>query len=332
MKFRNNKYCILTLDTEGDNLWEVRNSDWSIARIVNRNGEYLERFQILCEKYGLIPTYLVDYEMSLSAPFINMAERHREGLEIGMHMHAWNNPPICSLPDRYGGHKPYIGEYPKEIQKQKVEYITRHLEDTFQRPIRSHRGGRWYIDPAYINILHEYGYTADCTVTPGIDWTYNSGQCENSKGIDYRKAPRGIYELSELDVSKKGNAGILEIPVTTLKKQRKLSQRMSHMDLWHRGSGNSEYFWLRPDGNNIKSMKSIVDDREKRNEYLEFMIHSSELMPGGSPTFKTNASIERLYKDLEELFSYIKSKGYKAAGLSEYARIISEQDKDGAGA
>jgi hypothetical protein len=42
--------------------------------------------------------------------------------------------------------------------------------------------------------------------------------------------------------------------------------------------------------------------REGRN-YAEFMLHSSEFMPGGSPTFRTADSIERLYHDLEQLFS-----------------------------
>jgi hypothetical protein len=33
------------------------------------------------------------------------------------------------------------------------------------------------------------------------------------------------------------------------------------------------------------------------------MLHSSELMPGGSPTFQTTESIEALYRDLEQLFA-----------------------------
>jgi hypothetical protein len=35
---------------------------------------------------------------------------------------------------------------------------------------------------------------------------------------------------------------------------------------------------------------------------MEFMLHSSELMPGGSPTFKDAPEIERLYEHLEMLF------------------------------
>jgi len=36
--------------------------------------------------------------------------------------------------------------------------------------------------------------------------------------------------------------------------------------------------------------------------YMEFMLHSSELMPGGSPTFRSDSDIERLYECLETLF------------------------------
>jgi len=36
--------------------------------------------------------------------------------------------------------------------------------------------------------------------------------------------------------------------------------------------------------------------------HLEFMMHSSELMPGGSPGFRTASDIERLYEYLEVLF------------------------------
>ena len=66
-------------------------------------------------------------------------------------------------------------------------------------------------------------------------------------------------------------------------------------------------------------MKKIVSVKSAENEYVEFMIHSSELMPGGNSTFRTNDSIEALYKDLEELFSYIKIMGYEGISLSSFA-------------
>ena len=51
------------------------------------------------------------------------------------------------------------------------------------------------------------------------------------------------------------------------------------------------------------------------------MIHSSELMPGGSPTFKSEEDIEKLYHDLEIIFERI-SKGFEGATVSEYGNSI----------
>jgi hypothetical protein len=53
------------------------------------------------------------------------------------------------------------------------------------------------------------------------------------------------------------------------------------------------------------------------NGYVEFMLHSSEFMPGGSPTFKDEAAIEGLYRDLEELFEWLaaRTQGMTLAGF-----------------
>ena len=48
------------------------------------------------------------------------------------------------------------------------------------------------------------------------------------------------------------------------------------------------------------------------------MVHSSELMPGGSPYFKNDKEIENLYEDMELLFSKIVLMGYKGLTLKEY--------------
>jgi len=41
--------------------------------------------------------------------------------------------------------------------------------------------------------------------------------------------------------------------------------------------------------------------------HLDFSLHSSELMPGGSPTFRDATDVERLYEDLEILFGELSS-------------------------
>ena len=48
---------IITIDTEGDNQWD-HGRDLTVENI-----KYVDRFQILCEKYGIKPTYLVTSEV-----------------------------------------------------------------------------------------------------------------------------------------------------------------------------------------------------------------------------------------------------------------------------
>jgi hypothetical protein len=51
--------------------------------------------------------------------------------------------------------------------------------------------------------------------------------------------------------------------------------------------------------------------------HVEFMLHSSELMPAGSPTFPDARSVERLYADLEMLFERA-SAVFSGATLAEF--------------
>lgn len=320
------KSVIITIDTEGDNLWKVKNDFKSIRQITNRNGEYIERFQLLCEKYKFIPTYLTNYEMAQSESFREMACNRMSDnkLEIGMHMHAFNCPPEYDLGDYLGGKKAFLGEYPKNIMFQKVDYLTKLLQDTFQTCITSHRGGRWYLDETYLRILQKCGYKVDCTVTPRIDWRYNKGQTKLSHGIDFRGFPNYPYRLSAKNIKQTGKS-LWEVPVTIIDKPFIFDKTMlSNINkIW-----KPDKLWLRPDGNNLNEMLYLLKIKEKdtNNDYIEFMLHSSELMPGGSPIFTTQYKIEKLYKDLECLFQKI-AQSYVGVGLSQYAKILTENER-----
>jgi hypothetical protein len=78
------------------------------------------------------------------------------------------------------------------------------------------------------------------------------------------------------------------------------------------------HLWLRPNGSNLRWMKRAIDLRaEAGHDYVEFMLHSSEFMPGGSPTFPSAASIESLYADMEQVFAYASAR-FTGLTLDEY--------------
>ena len=203
------RYFIITIDTEGDNLWSV--SDLK-APIGTKNAKFLYRFQELCEKYGFIPTYLTNYEMANADA---MRELGREGLakgtlEIGAHEHAWNSPPwfpLIKSPFKRG--KPYLGEYPWFVIRKKLEYLTKFLEDTFQCPITSHRGGRWCLDDVIIRELNRLGYMVDCTCTPGISWAKKPGWSIGSRGTDWGSYANRPFVLTYSAAGRMQKSGIM---------------------------------------------------------------------------------------------------------------------------
>ena len=116
----NQRFLIITIDTEGDNCWSINDIKQTIT---TKNAQFLPRFQTLCEKYDFIPTYLVNHEMVNDSFFIEFGREgiERNKLEIGAHEHAWNQPPYYPLIKKIGKRgKPFLHEYPSRIIREKL--------------------------------------------------------------------------------------------------------------------------------------------------------------------------------------------------------------------
>lgn len=310
---------IITIDTEGDNLWQ--NHD----RITTENTRFLPRFQQLCEKYAFKPTWLTNYEMAIDPAYVEFARDviARDTGEIGMHLHAWNNPPIQDLTGDDWRHKPYLIEYPETVIREKVSYITRLLEDTLQTKMRSHRAGRWAFNEFYARLLIELGYQVDCSVTPRVNWQFSPGAPQGNGGTNYLHFPDRAYFIDPQDISRAGDSPLLEVPMSIQYKHSALMNGVKQG--WDRLRGkrrSPSVHWLRPMRGNLQQMIGVAEKTlAAGSDYVEFMLHSSEFMPGGSPTFKTAADIDALYADLDQLFSWLQSR-VVGMTLSEYYKII----------
>ena len=303
----NSKSFIITIDTEGDNQWNTE------QECSTENAKYIPRFQELCEKYGFKPTWLTNYEMATDPFYIEYMKKclKRGTCEIGMHLHAWNNPPEYSL-ERITNQRDYLFEYPEHIIDEKVKFLTTLLEDTFGTKMVSHRSGRWATDEVSLKVLKKYGYKVDCSVTPLINWESSLG-ATGKAGSDYSQCPMYPYYIYE---------DILEVPMSIRNVNVFCSERIKTIRNFAREckcyiTGRNE--WLRPSKNpSITALKSVLDQVDSDSDYAMFMLHSSEFMPGGSPSFKNDSDIDELFSCLEELFIYAKSKGYKGCTLKEY--------------
>ncbi len=309
---------LITMDTEGDNLWARPST------ITTRNATFLPRFQILCERYGFAPTWLVDYDMARDPFFVDFGRdviARRTG-EIGVHPHAWNTPPDAPLTANDYACMPYLIEHPESVLRAKLDVLTGQLETAFDVKMVSHRAGRWSFNDAYAKALARRGFRADCSVTPGVNWQTTLGCPDGVGGTDYSNAPTTPYRL----LAEAGPSTLWEVPVTirpaggavAASVRRALSGVSLASRLWNRVYPAAR--WFRPRPGNRQDMRALLREVIRdESPYVEFMLHSSELMPGGSPTFPDERSIEGLYEDLEAIFEEARSWGCVGMTLKAYA-------------
>ena len=306
---------IITIDTEGDNLWQNH------RQIKTENARFLPRFQSLCEKFGFKPVWLTNYEMAVDPAYVAFAKDviARGQGEVGMHLHAWNSPPEFDLTGDDWRWQPYLIEFPDAVLRDKVVFMTQLLEETFQTKMRSHRAGRWAFDSRYAKLLIELGYQVDCSVTPRVNWRNAKGAPQGNGGTDFQHFPDHAYFMDENAIHQPGNSSLLEVPMSIQYKHPAWLNSVKQSYDRIRGKYRSPSVnWLRPAGGNVAQMIAVAEKcLAQGNDYVEFMLHSSEFMPGGSPTFKDDAAIEGLYQDLEQLFAWLAQRT-QGMTLAEY--------------
>lgn len=306
------KHFLITIDTESDNQWS------ETSQLTTKNAAYIYRFQELCEKYEFKPVYLTDYSMASDDYYCGyMKEKLQDGLcEVGMHLHAWDTPPWHSLDG--ARNKPYLIEYPDDIMAEKIKTITQKLEDVFKVKVSSHRAGRWAMDERYAQLLIDNGYTVDCSVTPGVSWAKQTGGI--SGGSNYLRSEKHPYFW---DNQKR----LLEIPMTV----RRLHIRNGRNTGGWKGKAHQlkdralgRNIWLRPSICSEQEIYALLRHmKQEESDYLEFMMHSSEFMPGGSPYYTTQHEIDDMFALLDRIYSIIKTE-YQGCTLKEYGHIYTE--------
>jgi hypothetical protein len=152
--------------------------------------------------------------------------------EIGMHLHAWDTPPLQPLTCDDLTHQPYLMEYPPELMREKMVVMTNLLEDTFGRKMVSHRAGRWGFNATYARMLAELGYRVDCSVTPHKSWRTQKGAPDGSGGPDFSRFPDTAYFLNLDDISRPGDSPLLEVPLTVMRPWQSLGRTLHRLTAW----------------------------------------------------------------------------------------------------
>ena len=181
-------------------------------------------------------------------------------------------------------------------------------------------------------MLAESGYLVDSSITPHISWESRLGDPKKSGGSNYYNFPENCYWIDLDDINKASTSSpLLEVPVTVTYLEGFFASVLRRM--FSDGSFPSLVInrlfsrpsMLRPTGSNLGDISLILKKALREAwPYVLFMLHSSELMPGGSPSFSDSKSIEKLYADLDMLFKTA-YRDFEECSLSEFHRSFGRQ-------
>jgi hypothetical protein len=322
----------VTVDTEEEWDWDA---GWPVGNLATKNIALLPRFQEICDQSGVSTTYFADHAVLISpgAREILLALSERPDVEVGMHIHPWNTPPLEN-----GGpvraRDTFLHNLRDDLIRQKLSTVYDCFRQNGLKPT-SFRGGRYSSGEAIHEFLQNNGFVADASVCPYSTWSDDGAP-------DYRH--RGLAPV-RLPPRQPGQAALWEIPLT-------LAFTRRPFDVWRRLYELVESTWLgrfrligvaerlgiiRKVWLNFESplgakMEALLELLQAGNiPAVCFTVHSSSLMAGGNSFTRTGDDAARLFSRVNSVFSWLRrNSAFEPATVSQVARYLEEAHHAGA--
>ena len=320
----------ITIDTESDDAWEKPET------IKLSNLQDLIKFQFLCEKYRIVPTYLMTYEYVKCKKAVEFfKEKWDKGkCEIGMHLHVWSTPPFNEK-TKVDMHwlKAYQFELPDELFYEKANNLREAIFIAFGKYPTSNRAGRWGIDQRTIDWLIEKKFLVDTTILPYKNFESSIGKFK--PGLNFEKYNTNPFFWR----SKKTNNFLLEIPVTVIKRKFmplnilklligvKVFKKNKFLSKLSNKIEDITIFRVSPFISKKKYSEIISYSVTNRKKVLNLMFHSSELTFKESPYTRNKENHKLVWDNINHIFKSVTNYGLISKGISECESLI-KKNKD----
>ena len=294
-------YFALTIDVEPDCSYNWKLSDpLSFAGV---NTGIKERLQPLFNKYGIVPTYLVNNIVLEDEESVGVLKALKGKYELGTHLHPEFIEPGKSV-FNYAASSMDADccLYPADIEFRKIKNITDLFEKKFRTKPLSFRAGRFAAGKNTFEALTSLGYKVDSSVTPHICWNDRT----HKKPIDHSNACNKAYWI---------NDSLLEVPISIIKSYFK------------------KILWLRPTLLNYNQLRKVfsavvASQRGCQDLILNMMFHNVEVVPKASPYTKTEDDCKKYLEKLEKFFIFCGQKDVTSVNLSSLCEVIKKDMRE----
>ncbi len=291
---------LVVVDTEEEFDWSKpfdRNND-SVQAM-----RHIGRFQNICDRYGIRPTYATNYPVSSQSDGIEPLKEILDDKRalLAAHVHPWVNPPYN---EQVNEKNSFSGNLAYELEKDKLKILLDTQEDSFGIRPRIYKAGRYGVGPNTASILNELGIDIDLSVCPPMD--YSSGH-----GPDFSKHSA---EPTWVDAE----TPILEIPVSGAYigflhpighplyqlLTSNILQR-AHLPGIAARSRALDRLVLSPEGYTHKEHCYLTRSLYKRGiRTFTFSLHSPSVVPGCTPYVQNRAELQKFLDTCQRYFEF----------------------------
>lgn len=297
------KKPILTavIDTEADFDWHgpFSRDDHGTASICHQ-----ERTQQLFDRYGVKPTYLIDYpiatDSTASAILRGFLEDGRA--DVGIQLHPWTNPPFEEL---LSARNSYPSNLKKDLQRAKIETLIEAVRQHLGVDPKVFKAGRYGFNDDTADLLEEFGLDIDTSVVPFTDFRL-------VKGPNFKDAPHRPFWFGQ-------NRRLLELPMTRnlcgllgkslgpsiLPAIQSRAGNACHLPGLFARTGLLDRLTLTPEGMSLDDLKQLTNTLIKRGERLfTFVFHSPSAASGNTPYVRDDHELQAFLARIDRYLAF----------------------------
>ena len=289
------------IDTEADFDWKA-----PFSRDAHDTGSMLhqQRTQGLFDRYGIKPTYLIDYPIATDQAACRVLKSFQdEGrADIGIQLHPWTNPPFDEL---LSTRNSYPSNLPKDLQREKIECLIQAVGDHLGVQSKVFKAGRYGFNDDTAELLEEMGLEIDTSVVPFTDFRPVGGP--NFETCPHRPFWFGQgRRLLELPVTRNlcGLFGQSIGPALLPALQSRFGMAC-HLPGMLARTHLLDRLTLTPEGMALGDLKRLTRTLIARGERVfTFVFHSPSVAAGNTPYVQNDEELQAFLRRIEQYLRF----------------------------
>lgn len=265
----------------------------------------LRRGHDIFRRYGLQPTYLLDYPVVADPHAREFLGTRAESAEavIGAQLHPWVTPPFEEVVCPYNSFPCNLEE---NLERRKLATLTQAINEALGVTPQVYKAGRYGFDLGREHILRDLGYVVDTSIMPFRDYSGMGGGPDSFAFPDQPFWTEPEHRVLYLPVTHSvigplrglSRSWFGRLVFGTSASRMHIPGALARLGLFER-------IMLTPEGLNLEALQRLTRSLLAASyRVLILSLHSSSFVKGGTPYARSDEDIEAMLSRIERFLEF----------------------------